>query len=232
MWQQETFHYRAAESIENLTAQYELLLRNVERLKKEPGLSAAVYTQTTDVEGENNGLVTYDREVVKVNVERVARANRGELPPTTYTVLSATAEYAPQEWRYTTTQPAAGWEKPDFVATSWPIGSPTFANKEWFLVEPRTGWSTPDLWMRREFTVPETLPQGRYVFILHYDDEAEIYINGVKAAELRGMSNYHEIDLTPETKAALHPGRNVLAVHARSTGGSQSVDVGIAVVEQ
>lgn len=29
------------------------------------GLSAAVYTQTTDVEGEVNGLITYDRKVTK-----------------------------------------------------------------------------------------------------------------------------------------------------------------------
>lgn len=42
----------------------------------EAGCSAAVYTQTTDVEGEVNGLMTYDREVVKVNILRVAAANR------------------------------------------------------------------------------------------------------------------------------------------------------------
>ncbi|WP_234734663.1 glycoside hydrolase family 2 protein [Tellurirhabdus bombi] len=33
------------------------------------GVSAAVYTQTTDVEGEVNGLLTYDREVIKIPVE-------------------------------------------------------------------------------------------------------------------------------------------------------------------
>jgi len=32
-------------------------------------LSAAVYTQTTDVEGEVNGLITYDREVIKIPVD-------------------------------------------------------------------------------------------------------------------------------------------------------------------
>lgn len=40
------------------------------------GYSAAVYTQTTDVEGEVNGLVTYDRKVVKVDERRVSEANR------------------------------------------------------------------------------------------------------------------------------------------------------------
>ena len=40
------------------------------------GCSAAVYTQTTDVEIEVNGLMTYDRKVVKVDEERLRAANR------------------------------------------------------------------------------------------------------------------------------------------------------------
>jgi hypothetical protein len=55
----------------------------------EQGLSAAVYTQTVDVEMEVNGFLTYDREVIKVDVERVAvthrellaLANRTAYPP-------------------------------------------------------------------------------------------------------------------------------------------------------
>ncbi|MHA1681616.1 MAG: glycoside hydrolase family 2 protein [Promethearchaeota archaeon] len=39
------------------------------------GLSAAVYTQLSDVEGEVNGLVTYDREVVKVDLELIKALN-------------------------------------------------------------------------------------------------------------------------------------------------------------
>ncbi|WP_258098529.1 glycoside hydrolase family 2 protein [Marinoscillum pacificum] len=39
------------------------------------GFSAAVYTQTTDVEGEVNGLMTYDRKVIKLNEKAVKKAN-------------------------------------------------------------------------------------------------------------------------------------------------------------
>jgi beta-galactosidase/beta-glucuronidase len=49
-----------------------------EKLKKliPFGYSAAIYTQTTDVEIEVNGLMTYDRKVVKLNEERIRKVNR------------------------------------------------------------------------------------------------------------------------------------------------------------
>jgi len=40
------------------------------------GTSAAVYTQITDVEDELNGLMTYDREICKLDIDQVASANR------------------------------------------------------------------------------------------------------------------------------------------------------------
>ena len=40
------------------------------------GFSAAVYTQTTDVEVEVNGLMTYDRKVIKINEAAVKNANQ------------------------------------------------------------------------------------------------------------------------------------------------------------
>ena len=40
------------------------------------GCSAAVYTQTTDVELESNGLMTYDREIIKFDVDHMKAVNR------------------------------------------------------------------------------------------------------------------------------------------------------------
>lgn len=39
------------------------------------GFSGAIYTQTTDVEGEVNGLMTYDRKVIKLDVDRIKAIN-------------------------------------------------------------------------------------------------------------------------------------------------------------
>lgn len=59
----------------DLTNRYVLLLNEVEQLMKYKGLSVAIYTQTTDVEHEINGIVTYDRAVEKMNIERVRQIN-------------------------------------------------------------------------------------------------------------------------------------------------------------
>ena len=39
------------------------------------GFSGAIYTQTTDVEGEVNGLMTYDRVIDKLDIKRVNKIN-------------------------------------------------------------------------------------------------------------------------------------------------------------
>lgn len=58
-----------------VTAEYEKYAAAVEEFVGR-GCSATVYTQTTDVEGEVNGLLTYDRKVVKVDAEKIREANR------------------------------------------------------------------------------------------------------------------------------------------------------------
>ncbi len=65
------FGYRKYRSRGELTAAYIKLLEKELVPWKEGGLSAAIYTQTTDVEIEINGYLSYDREVEKMDFERV-----------------------------------------------------------------------------------------------------------------------------------------------------------------
>lgn len=60
---------------EEVTDEYVKFAMKLKNLVK-AGFSAAVYTQTTDVEGEVNGLMTYDRLIDKVDVSRVRKANQ------------------------------------------------------------------------------------------------------------------------------------------------------------
>ncbi|HEY2589489.1 MAG TPA: glycoside hydrolase family 2 TIM barrel-domain containing protein [Tepidisphaeraceae bacterium] len=68
--------YRGMQDRQQLTDSYVRMLTRAWDLK-DKGLSACVYTQTTDVETESNGLLTYDREVVKVDADRAAAAAAG-----------------------------------------------------------------------------------------------------------------------------------------------------------
>jgi beta-galactosidase/beta-glucuronidase len=75
-WTQKTWGYQGMASRDGLTGRYVTLLAKALELKESTGLSAAVYTQITDVETECNGLMTYDREIIKPDLAAVAAANR------------------------------------------------------------------------------------------------------------------------------------------------------------
>src|SRR5205823_5990504 len=123
-WQAEkNWGYRSFKTQPELTAAY-LQLVGALRLLIPRGLSAAVYTQATDVEVEVNGLMTYDRAVVKMDEKRITAANKKlYLPPPEVSTLLPTSQTEPQEWRYTTWRgKLAGWEKPDFDDKFWQKG--------------------------------------------------------------------------------------------------------------
>ncbi len=81
-WQAEkNWGYRSYTNSAALTDAYLQLSDKLFPLVREKGLSAAVYTQTTDVEVEVNGLMTYDREVVKMDARKIANANKRRLEP-------------------------------------------------------------------------------------------------------------------------------------------------------
>jgi hypothetical protein len=69
-WTDKNWGYRGTADSHELTAKYLALWREVRQLCDEKGLSAAVYTQLTDVETECNGLMTYDRAVTKVDAQQ------------------------------------------------------------------------------------------------------------------------------------------------------------------
>ena len=73
-WNKRNWGYVQFKNADEVTAEY---VKYTEILKSyiPKGFSAAVYTQTTDVEGEVNGLMTYDRKVIKIDETKVRQAN-------------------------------------------------------------------------------------------------------------------------------------------------------------
>jgi len=58
-----------------LSSKYEVMNQNL-RLLEHKGLSGSIYTQPFDVEGEQNGLVTYDRKIIKVPLKSLQQIHR------------------------------------------------------------------------------------------------------------------------------------------------------------
>lgn len=75
MWPVRNDAYEMMTSSQHLTDTYVYLLTEVEQMKLYHGLSSAIYTQTTDLEHEINGIVTYDRKIEKMDISRIREIN-------------------------------------------------------------------------------------------------------------------------------------------------------------
>ncbi|MFG3100991.1 AbfB domain-containing protein [Streptomyces sp. NPDC048182] len=69
------FAYEQVTSGAQLNDRYTGMVRDAQRLMTAKGLSAYVYTEITDVEGEYNGLFSYDRRVQKVDTAQLRQAH-------------------------------------------------------------------------------------------------------------------------------------------------------------
>jgi Glycosyl hydrolases family 2, sugar binding domain/Glycosyl hydrolases family 2, TIM barrel domain/Glycosyl hydrolases family 2 len=233
LWKdRDNWGYQNFKTIEELRDNYHRLMLQLHPLIGK-GLAAAVYTQTTDVEIEVNGLMTYDREVIKLDPKETARWHKALYgPPPEIRTLVETSEKAPQAWRYTIEKPAAGWEKADFDAATWKEGKGGFGTAMTPGTFIGTEWKTGDIWIRRQAELTE-LPKGDVLLRIHHDEDAEIYINGVLAGKVGGfVTDYSFVPLTVEGRKAFKVGKNTIAVHCHQTGGGQYIDVGLVEMVQ
>ena len=74
-WQQKNWGYQTFKNSDTMFMRYKTLTDKLAELIPH-GLSAAVYTQTTDVEGETNGFMTYDRKVMKMPLDKLSGENK------------------------------------------------------------------------------------------------------------------------------------------------------------
>lgn len=221
--------YRTYQDRGELFANYQRLLHSL-RPMIHRGLSAAIYTQTTDVEGEVNGLLTYDRETVKFDPAALRRLHRDLYatdPHTAAAVLVPDSESAGQGWRYTTEAPADDWRTPGFDDRGWSEGAAPFQDGSLAWEMPRgTEWKTPRLWLRRAFDLED--PPDAISLRLHAASPVKIYLNGrnIHQNPKQLQHSYQDIAI-PDAAGALRPGRNVLAIEATAEGDRNGIDAGL-----
>ncbi len=175
----------------------------------------------------------YDKPVWKKWARRdtTRAANWAPLPTApTISIMVPAADQAPATWTYTTSKPGDGWTRTDFDAQGWQSGRSGFGTRGTPGAIVGTTWNTADIWLRREIELPAKWHDPQ--LWIHHDEDAEVYINGVLGFKTTGWTTaYDAFPLLPAAKAALKPGKNLIAVHCHQTTGGQFIDLGLADVE-
>jgi len=147
-------------------------------------------------------------------------------PPSIHTALFTSETWA-KTWKYTTTEPGAGWEQPGFDESDFKAGKAGFGTEGTPGAFARTEWKTSDIWLRRTFDLKSTR-FSRLQLLIHHDEDAEVYINGQLATKLEGFtSGYVRVNIDEKAAKALKAGTNCIAIHCHQTTGGQYIDAGI-----
>ena len=167
--------------------------------------------------------------------DRATVGNWAPLPkPPEVTVVVATSQHEPQLWRYTIKKPKGQWTEPGFDDSAWDQGRGGFGSQGTPGIVIGTDWTSDDIWLRRQITMPSG-PNSDLHFEVFHDEDIEIYVDGVLGAQEGGyITTYEPLEMSADAKALLKPGATVtLAVHCHQTTGGQGVDVGLVnVVER
>ncbi|PHN05689.1 glycoside hydrolase family 2 protein [Flavilitoribacter nigricans] len=233
-WDKRNWGYLTFQDQETLEDRFTTLMQDLVGLKSQ-GLSGAIYTQTTDVEGEVNGMMTYDREVIKID-PAVTRKLFAPLYRSAWNkrTLLSDAESGTTQWKIASGQTGEAWTGPGFDDADWasedfPMSS--FDNP--FLPDGGEWNPETELFARRTFYLTETYDQINLKYYLHRA-EMDLFINGKKVTHLRhegGRKRHYTNKLIRNAVAFLRPGRNVVAIRVQRQEDSQEVafDLGLYV---
>jgi len=137
---------------------------------------------------------------------------------------SASAQEIVDDWRFTLQPPAEDWNQTDFNDAAWTEGPGGFGMKSTPGARVGTEWSTNNIWMRKTFTLA-SIPTNP-ALLIHHDEDAEVYINGLAVGSFEGFTeDYEVVSLAAEKRSALKVGENVMAVHCNQKTGGQFIDV-------
>ncbi len=232
-WEQAGRGYVDVDNAKDLLYLYAEYIEQVKTLRESSNLSAAVYTELTDVMTEINGLLTYDR-VAKLPEAKVQAINTFRFPPPEYTVVVPTSEKSGQSWRYSFEQPDGAWSSVGYDDAHWKLGPGGFGDSA---DHARTVWETPDIWLRLHFNPGSITPEqiGNLVLMECHRTNLEIFINGETLGSQHGMNRasklqYEHRPIPSSARQAVRLNAdNVIAVHCHSEAPERYFDTGLSI---
>ena len=151
-------------------------------------------------------------------------------------VLSPLSRETGVLWQYLEETPVDDWATAEYDDNSWKTGEGAFGNKSKPIYGGvmRSNWECETIWMRREFLLEDIPISGELRLFINYYGNAAVYINGVPACNVSGLSGGYTLQpVSAEAIAALRSGANVLAVQCtRHKPGIQYIDAGLYSFEK
>ncbi len=146
--------------------------------------------------------------------------------------LVNTSEQGSWSGKYTTNQPAKGWQKMSFNDAAWKEGKAAFGTMENESTA-KTQWGSKYIWVRRTIDIKNSL-KGRKVYLEYsHDDDVIIYINGIKVVDTGNACKKHELTRLPDNVVAtLKPGKNLIAAYCYNRVGNGLLDFGLALEKE
>ena len=192
--------YKNIDGSIELLADYSRLMYDLETLIAQ-GLSAAIYTQTTDVEGEVNGLITYDRKKIKIPANTLHM-----LHSRLYSIRSTQPVFLiphSQKQKQTKHEVCVNGE---VYHTEFP-----FKIKDKGVIR-----------LKEIFHVDK--PFERLSLWLYADGPTTVWLNGVKVLDqpIRYTRNYNQYNLS-DYSYLLHNGENTVEITINKQNGERSL---------
>lgn len=207
--------YRTYQTNEVLVKEYARLMYNLYPMINR-GLSAAIYTQTTDVEGEVNGLMTYDRKKIKMDPE-LMRILHNPLynKAVKASFLVWDSELSPQSMFVSSQDPLKD--------NKGEINGSAFAAATGPLMLEKGD----QRWAYRTFNLGQELPKNLQLRLLGHGD-VNVYLNGRLVADkfVNAKRHYDELNLS-DYDGYLKAGENMLLVEMKKVGSKGAFDFGL-----
>jgi hypothetical protein len=212
--QMRNWGYRTYRSSEQLITEYTKLMHNLTPMIHR-GLSAAVYTQTTDVEGEVNGLITYDRRKVKFDPALLRILHKPLFDsPVRSTVIFPDSEVTPQplliSGNASLTALATPLERSELSSVKAPVVLQKGDNRR----------------AMRSFAL-KSIPDNLQMRLLAHGN-IKVYLNGklILNKFIQTKRHYDEINFS-EYSGYLRQGENELVVELVKAGDDSQFDFGL-----